>query len=145
MATTRTPPLGRPNIADVATAQDSFTYTITNSADPTLTSTGTVRINLTGRVWYLVAGGAGDGRSNTPSGSPSAMSTAADKSTDIFYIFSNAGSLNGPFSLDAGQQLLGQGVNLVVSAITLFNAAAPTPTTTNTAGNCVALAGAPGN
>ncbi len=76
---------------------------------------------------------------------PSAMSTAADKSTDVFYIFSNAGSLNGPFSIDAGQQLLGQGVNLVVSAITLFNAAAPTPTTTNTAGSCVALAGAPGN
>jgi hypothetical protein len=140
-----TPPLGRPNIADGATAQDSFTYTITNSADPTLTSTGTVRINLTGRVWYLVAGGLGDGRSNTPSGNPAAMSTAADKSTDFFYIFSNAASLNGPFSVDAGQQLLGQGVNLVVSAITLFNSAAPTPTTTNTAGSCVALAGAPGS
>ena len=84
-----TPPVGRPNIADGATVQDTFTYTITNSADPTLTATGTVRINLTGRVWYLVAGGVGDGRSNTPSGSPSAMSTAADKATDIFYIFSN--------------------------------------------------------
>jgi hypothetical protein len=140
-----TPPVGRPNVGDGATVQDSFTYTITNSADPTLTSTGTVRINLTGRVWYLVAGGVGDGRSNTPSGSPAAMSTAADKSTDFFYIFSNAGSLNGPFSIDAGQQLLGQGVNLIVSAITLFNSAAPTPTTTNTAGNCVSLAGAPGN
>jgi len=140
-----TPPLGRPNIADGATVQDSFTYTITNSADPTLTSTGTVRINLTGRVWYLQAGAAGDGRSNTPSGNPSAMSTAADKSTDFFYIFSNAGSLNGLFTVDAGQQLLGQGVNLVVSSITLFTAAAPTPTTTNTAGSCVTLAGAPGN
>jgi hypothetical protein len=144
-AFTYTPPLGRPNLADGATVQDSFTYTITNSADPSLTSTGTVRINLTGRVWYLQAGAAGDGRSNTPSSSPVAMSTAADKSTDVFYIFSNAASLNGPFSVDAGQQLLGQGVNLVVSAITLFNSAAPTPTTTNTAGSCVALAGAPGN
>jgi len=141
---TYTPPVGRPNIADGATVQDSFTYTITNSADPTLTSTGTVRINLTGRVWYLVAGGVGDGRSNTPSGSPAAMSTAADKSTDIFYIFSGGGSLNGPFSVDAGQQLLGQGVNLVVSAITLFTATS-NPTTTNTAGSCVSLAGAPGN
>jgi hypothetical protein len=144
-AFTYTPPLGRPNIADGTTVQDSFTYTITNNADPTLTSIGTVRINLTGRVWYLQAGAAGDGRSNTPSSSPAAMSTAADKSTDVFYIFSNAASLNGPFSVDAGQQLLGQGVNLVVSAITLFNAAGPTPTTTNTAGSCVALAGAPGN
>jgi hypothetical protein len=144
-AFTYTPPLGRPNLADGATVQDSFTYTITNNVDPTLTSVGTVRINLTGRVWYLQAGAAGDGRSNTPSSSPAAMSTAADKSTDFFYIFSNAASLNGPFSVDAGQQLLGQGVNLVVSAITLFNSAAPTPTTTNTAGSCVALAGAPGN
>ncbi|MGH9871508.1 MAG: beta strand repeat-containing protein, partial [Pyrinomonadaceae bacterium] len=144
-AFTYTPPLGRPNIADGAAVQDSFTYTITSSADPTLTSTGAVRINLTGRVWYLQAGAAGDGRSNTPSGSPAAMSSAADKSTDVFYIFSNAASLNGPFSVDAGQQLLGQGVNLVVNAITLFSVAAPTPTTTNTAGSCVALAGAPGN
>jgi len=58
-----TPPLGRPNAVDGATVQDSFTYIITSSADPTLTSTGTVRINLTGRVWYLQAGAAGDGRS----------------------------------------------------------------------------------
>ena len=144
-AFTYTPPLGRPNIADGASVNDTFTYTITSSADPTLTSTGTVTIALTGRVWYLQAGAAGDGRSNTPASSPAAMSTAADKSTDVFYIFSNAASLNGPFSVDAGQQLLGQGVNLVVNAITLFTAAAPTPGTTNTAGNCVALAGAPGN
>lgn len=142
---TYTPPLGRPNIGDGASVNDSFTYTITNSADGSLTATGTVTITLTGRVWYLQAGAAGDGRSNTPSSSPAAMSTAADKSTDVFYIFSNAASLNGPFSVDAGQQLLGQGVNLVVNAITLFTSAAPIPTTTNTAGNCVALAGAPGN
>jgi len=144
-AFTYTPPLGRPNLADGASVNDTFTYTITNNADPSLTSTGTVTIALTGRVWYLQAGAAGDGRSNTPSGNPAAMSTAADKSTDVFYMFSNAGSLSGLFTVDAGQQLLGQGVNLVVNAITLFTAAAPTPTTSNGAGNCVTLAGAPGN
>ena len=148
---TYTPPLNRPNAADGAAVNDTFTYTITNSADPSLTSTGTVTITLTGRVFYLQAGAAGDGRSNTPSGNPATMSTNANKSTDIFYIFSNAGSLNGLFTVDAGQQLLGQGVNLVVNipvlgSTTLFNSAAPTPTTTNTgAGNCVTLAGAPGN
>ena len=140
-----TPPLNRPTLADGATVQDNFTYTITNSADPTLTATGTVRINLTGRVFYLLAGAAGDGRSNTPSGNPATMSANADKPTDVFYIFSSASALNGPFTVEAGQQLLGQGVNLVVSAITLFNAAAPTPSTTNTAGSCVSLSGAPGN
>src|SRR6266480_4234636 len=143
-AFTYTPPLGRPNLADGASVNDTFTYTITNNVDPSLTSTGTVTITLTGRVWYLQAGAAGDGRSNTPSSSPAAMSTLADKNTDVFYIFSNGASLNGPFSVDAGQQLLGQGVNLVVNAITLFTSGAA-PTTTNTAGSCVALAGAPGN
>src|SRR5213078_950223 len=137
-------PLGRPNLADGASVNDSFNYTVKNSADATLAAIGTVTINLSGRVWYLQAGAAGDGRSGTPSGSPSAMSTAADKSTDIFYIFSNAGSLSGLFTVDAGQQLLGSGVNLVVNAITLFTVQAPTPTTTN-AGNCVTLGGAPGN
>lgn len=136
---TYTPPLGRPNIADGASANDTFPYTITNSADGTLTGTGTVNIVLTGRVWYLQAGAAGDGRSNTPSGSPSAMSTAADKTTDIFYIFSGGGSLNGLFTLDNSQQLLGQGVNLVVNAITLFTATS-NPTTTDTTGNGVTLA-----
>ncbi len=151
-AFTYTPPVGRPTLADGTSVNDSFTYTIINNADPTLTSTGTVTITLTGRVWYLQAGGSGDGRSNTPSGNPVAMSTAADKGTDIFYMFSNAGNLNGLFSVDAGQQLLGQGVNLAVNiptlgSVTLFTAAAPTPTTTNSAAgtNCVTLAGAPGN
>ncbi|HEV7743377.1 MAG TPA: DUF4214 domain-containing protein [Pyrinomonadaceae bacterium] len=147
---TYTPPLNRPTAGDGASINDSFTYTITNSADPGLTSTGTVTITLTGRVFYLQAGAAGDGRSSTPSSNPATMSTNADKSSDIFYIFSNAASLSGLFTVDAGQQLLGQGVNLVVTiptlgSVTLFNSAAPTPTTTNGAGNCVTLAGAPGN
>ena len=148
-AFTYTPPLNRPTAADGASVNDSFTYTITNSVDPSLTSTGTVTITLTGRVFYLQAGAAGDGRSGTPSGNPATMSTNADKSSDIFYIFSNAGSLSGLFTVDAGQQLLGQGVALVINipvlgSTTLFPAST-TPATTNGAGNCVTLAGAPGN
>jgi len=139
---TYTPPVGRPNAGDGGvTVQDSFTYTITNNADPLLTSTGTVKINLTGRVWYLQAGAAGDGRSNTPSSSPSAMSTAANLNSDIFYIFSNAGNLDGPFSLDNSQQLLGQGVALTVNAINLFSASTlPTLIDTTAATNGVTLA-----
>jgi uncharacterized repeat protein (TIGR01451 family) len=53
-AFTYTPPLGRPNIADGATVQDSFTYTITNSADPTLAGWSMVSIELlTGLVQTL--------------------------------------------------------------------------------------------
>src|SRR5258705_217095 len=59
---TYTPPLGRPNIADGASVNDSFTYTVKNSADATLTATGTVTINLSGRVWDFQAGAAGYGR-----------------------------------------------------------------------------------
>src|SRR5437773_3627316 len=77
---TYTPPLGRPNLADGASVNDSFNYTVKNSADATLAAIGTVTINLSGRVWYLQAGAAGDGRRGTPSGSPAAMSTAADQS-----------------------------------------------------------------
>jgi hypothetical protein len=137
-----TPPVGRPNIADGGvTVTDSFTYTITNSADATLVGTGTVNIVLTGRVWYLQAGAAGDGRSNTPSGSPSAMSTAANLNSDIFYIFSNAGNLDGTFSLDNSQQLLGQGVALTVNAINLFSASTlPTLIASAAASNGVTLA-----
>ncbi len=133
-----TPPLGRPNAADGASVNDSFNYTLTSSADATLTATGTVTIALTGRVWYLQAGAAGNGRSATPSGNPATMSTSADKASDIFYVFSSGSNLNGAFTLDSGQQLLGQGVNLVVNSITLFTAGSA-PTITNTGGNAVTL------
>lgn len=121
------------------TGDDSFTYTISNSLDNTLTSTGTVTIHMPVRVWYLQAGAAGDGRSNTPSGNPSAISTSANLSTDILYVFSNAGTLNGAFTLDNSQQLLGQGVNLVANSITLFTAGS-TPVIANTGGDAVTLA-----
>ncbi|HEV7684120.1 MAG TPA: hypothetical protein VGO68_18460, partial [Pyrinomonadaceae bacterium] len=147
---TYTPPLNRPTAIDGASVNDSFTYTITNSVDPALTSTGTVTITLTGRVFYLQQGATGDGRSANPSGNPGTMSTNADKPTDIFYIFSSGSSLVGLFTVDAGQQLLGSGVNLVVNiptlgAVTLFTGTAPTPAINNGVGNCVTLAGAPGN
>jgi len=81
---TYTPPLNRPNVADGASVTDSFTYTISNSADGTLTSTGTVSIVLTGRVFYLMAGAAGDGRSSTPSGNPATISTNSRRNPSLF-------------------------------------------------------------
>src|SRR6266567_2420525 len=140
---TYNPPVGRPNAVDGASVNDTFTYTIKNNTDNSLTATGTVTITLSGRVWYLQAGGSGDGRSGTPSGNPATMSTSADKSTDFFYVFSSGSNLNGAFTLDNGQQLLGQGVALVVSSITLFSAGSA-PTITNTGGNAVTLNSANG-
>src|ERR1700730_13615094 len=68
------------------------------------------------------------------------MSTAADAATDILYVDFNASALNGAFTLDAGQQLLGKGVALVANSITLRNAGSR-PTISNTAfgGNIITL------
>jgi hypothetical protein len=120
------------------TGDDTFTYTIKNTVDNTLMSTGMVTVHLPVCVWYLQAGASGDGRSNTPSGNPSTVSGLANQATDIFYVFSNAGTLNGSFTLNDSQQLLGQGVNLVANGITLFMAGS-TPTIGNTGGDAVTL------
>jgi uncharacterized repeat protein (TIGR01451 family) len=126
---------------------DQFTYTISNNADATLTSTGTVTIHMPFRVWYVQnAASNGDGRSNNPFNSPSSASSAATAPTDVIYIFSDTANskLNGLFSLDNGQALLGQGVALVVNPnntgnITLFSAGSA-PTITDSSGNGVTLA-----
>ncbi|MCX6982630.1 MAG: cadherin-like domain-containing protein [Verrucomicrobia bacterium] len=120
------------------TGTDTFTYTVQNDSAPTLTDTATVTISVTNRVWYLVAGGGGDGRSATPSGDPAAMSTAANAATDVFYVYSNASPLNGPFTLENGQQLIGNGVALVVNAATLRSAGV-SPSITNSGGDAVTL------
>lgn len=123
------------------TGTETFQYTITNSvANGSLDSvtTGFVTFSVSGRVWYAVAGGTGDGRSTTPSGSPSAMSTAATASTDFIYVFSNASVLNGAFALGNGVSLIGEGVALVVNATTLRNAGS-TPVIANSGGDCVTL------
>src|SRR5262249_58308363 len=103
------------------TGTDSFTYTIANSVTGTLTTTGTVTITLNSAVWYLQAGASGDGRSNTPSGDPAAMSAAAGTS-QIFYVFSSGGTLNGAFTLKNSPQLLGQGGALAGNGRSLFPA-----------------------
>src|SRR3989440_3577188 len=119
---------------------DTFTYTIRNSFDNTLAGTGTVTINMPVRVWYLQAGAAGDGRSLTPSGSPATISTAANLASDILYVYFNASTLNGAFTLDPSQTLLGEGVALAANSITL-RPAGSTPTITNTTGDAVTLGG----
>ena len=145
-AFTYTPPLGRPNIADGATAQDSFTYTITSSADPTLTSH---RNGADQPHWPSLVSAERRQRAMAAATLLRAARRPClrrrTRARTSFISSRTRPALNGPFSVDAGQQLLGQGVNLVVNAITLFTAAAPTPSVTNTAGSCVALAGAPGN
>ncbi|MBD0369759.1 MAG: DUF11 domain-containing protein [Pyrinomonadaceae bacterium] len=130
-----------PNVG--ATGSDTFSYAITNSSDASLVGTGTVTINMPTCVWYLQGGASGDGRSNTPSGNPATISGLANATTDIFYVFSSGNTLNGPFTLDNSQQLLGQGVALQLTLggtpTTLFNASTTPTIASSASGNAVTL------
>jgi hypothetical protein len=120
------------------TGTESYTYLVTDSDGLDSITTGTVTFTVTGRVWYVVAGGVGDGRSTTPSGSPSAMSAAANASTDVIYVYFNASTLDGAFTPGNGVSLIGEGVALVVNA-TLLRPAGSSPTIANSAGDAVTL------
>ncbi len=125
-----------------ATGTERWQYTITDGDAQDSVVPGYVDFSITGRVWYVQAGysGAKTGRSHEPFDSPASASTAANASTDIIYVLSSGSALNGLFTLENGQNLLGQGVDLTVGALTPFRAATP-PTLTNTGGNIVVVGG----
>ncbi|HEX8679678.1 MAG TPA: Ig-like domain-containing protein, partial [Chthoniobacterales bacterium] len=130
------------------TGTERFQYTITDAHGQDSVTPGFVDFTINApRVWYVQNGTVnGTGRSHEPFNSLAAASTAANAATDIIYVFSDIGAnakLNGNVVLETGQQLLGQGVALVVDTLTLFNASAA-PTLTNSAaapnGDVVTLA-----
>ncbi|MGH9929338.1 MAG: beta strand repeat-containing protein, partial [Pyrinomonadaceae bacterium] len=122
------------------TGNDTFTYTIRNSADASLTNTGTVTVTVGApRVWYVNNSGAnGDGRSTSPFNTL-ANAAAVDGANDIIYIFTGAGNYTGGITLTNGEQVTGNGVALVVNTFTL-RAAGSRPTVVNGAGNGLTLA-----
>jgi hypothetical protein len=124
------------------TGTDTFTYTIRNSADATLTDTATVTITVNApRVWYVDNSGAnGDGRSTSPFNTL-AGAAAVDGIGDIIYIFTGGGNYTGGITLLNNEQVIGNGVALVVNTITL-RAAGARPTVVNGAGNGITLASA---
>src|SRR5207237_6461786 len=122
----------------------TFTYTITSNTGGTATPTtaqGTVTLNFTNRVCYVdnTNAGTADVRSNTPFATLVAAQTASATGETIF-IYTGTGTTgqNAGITLKANQQLIGQGVALVVNANTLL-AAGTNPTITNTAGDGVTL------
>ncbi|HYF65322.1 MAG TPA: Ig-like domain-containing protein, partial [Herpetosiphonaceae bacterium] len=118
------------------TGTDTFTYTI---ADPGgLIGKGTVTITVAERVWYVdnALGTNGNGRSNSPFNTITSAQTASGVND---YIFLHTGSGNyGAITLKNGQQLIGRGVDLIVSGFTLL--AAGTAPTISAAGTLVTLA-----
>ena len=137
---TYTPPVG-------FSGTDTFTYTLQNTTDATLTGTGTVTITVNNVVWYVnnALGVNGDGRSNTPFNVLSATTVNGvggagdvDAANQIIYLFTGSGNYTGGLQLESGQQLIGNGVALVVSSFTL-RAAGTNPTIVNAGGNGVTL------
>ena len=127
------------------TGTDTFTYTVRNSAatTPVLTDTATVTITVSNKVWYVNNSGAnGDGRSSSPFNSLTPLNntaTDADGAGDFIYLFTGSGNYTTGITLENNEQLIGNGVALVVGSNTL-RAAGARPTITNGSGNGVTLA-----
>ncbi len=87
-----------PPVTASALASDTFSYTITSNTGgpgtPTMAS-GTVTLNLAGRVWYVKNNGSnGNGQSQSPFNSLSSFTNGArvspDKPSDIIYVYTPA-------------------------------------------------------
>jgi uncharacterized repeat protein (TIGR01451 family) len=102
------------------TGADTFTYTLKNDAAPSLTSVGTVTVNVgIPKIWYVnsAAAAGGDGRSTTPFNSLTPVNGVggagdADGPGDTIYMFS--GNYATGIILENNQQLIGNGIPLVV-------------------------------
>jgi len=140
-----------PPVTVNALATDSFTYTISSNTGGTGTPTtagGLVTLNLANRVWYVrnnaVAGG--DGRSHSPFNSTSGFTNGAratpDKPGDIIFIHRGDGTttnLTSGLVLLDNEQLIGEGVALVVNTHTLVAAGLQPQLTNSTPGDVIVL------
>ena len=129
------------------TGADSFTYTLKNNADATLTDTGTVSITVGTLVWYVnnSAGAGGDGRSTTPFNSLAGVNGAggsgdSDATNSVIYVYKGGGAYGGGLPLESGQVLTSESNALVVDGNTL-RAAVPAnvPTLSHNAATTVVL------
>jgi hypothetical protein len=134
-----------PPVTVNALATDTFTYTISSNTGGTGTPTtanGLVTLNLANRVWYVRnnAAGGGDGRSHSPFNSTSNFTNGAratpDKPSDIIFVHRGDGTTtnltSGVVLLD-NEQLIGEGVALVVNTHTLVVAGLQPQLTNSTA------------
>lgn len=124
------------------TGSDSFGYQVTDGA---VVVPGTALVEVAAVVWYVdnQAAPGGDGRSTQPFDTLLEAQTASVPGETIF-VFAGDGTTagqNAGFSLDAGQQLVGQGVDLVVdfgAGPTVLVAAAAAPAITGPAAGVTA-------
>jgi hypothetical protein len=140
-----TPPPG-------AVGVDAFSYTIEDATGNT--DTATVMVFLDGLVWFVddtaCAAPCGSGTLGDPFGDFSELNGAGgagdlDGPGDVFYVRTGSGATDtgglGGLELEDGQQLLGEGVDLVLNGQTLVvGSPAGRPTLVNGAGPGVVLA-----
>lgn len=128
-----TPPIGNSPVID------SFTYEVSDGEE---SSTGTVSINITERIWYVDnRNSSGSGASNDPFASLAETELVAGDG-DTIHIAIGDGTTLG---LDQGLtlavpnvSLIGEGVALVIDGVTLA-AAGAAPSITNTSGTGITL------
>ena len=130
------------------TGSDSFTYTLRNSVDATLTDTGTVSITVSNLVWYVNnAAAAGNGTSTSPFNSLAGVNGAggsgdSDGANAFIYVYRGTGAAyTGGLPLESGQTLISESNALVVGGNTLRAAqSAPNiPTLSHNAATTVVL------
>ncbi len=108
------------NPGAAVTTSDSFTYTVVSNA--VTSAPATVNLTLANRVWYVKNNGAGtNGQSQSPF-TTLAAAQAASLAGDIIYVYNGDGTTTGHIAgitLKNTQQLIGEGVALVVNTVTL--------------------------
>ena len=141
-----------PGFEGTGGSADTFTYTIT---DPDgLTGTGTVRLDVSGMIWFVdtAAGVNGDGRLSSPYnclvGAGCFDPAAPDDAGDNIFLYTGTIN-NGGLTLLANQKLIGQGASATLASITGITLAADSdalpatgganPTITTTGANGIAL------
>ena len=115
------------------TGSDTFTYTVTSSSGGT--ATATVTLNITNMIWFINNSVTnGDGRLTSPFSSIAnynASSPIKDPN-DIVFLYSTGSAHQGNLVLLAGQQVIGQGVDLAaVTGITVPTGSDPLPGAAN--------------
>ena len=115
---TYTPPTG-------FVGPDTFTYQLTDSRGFPSSDSGTATINVVGTIWFIdnSAAPGGDGTLALPFDSIDAFNFAnPDAANDIIFFFEGAGAYDGELTLEDGQQVIGQGVDLTVGSTTVVAA-----------------------
>lgn len=108
---------------------DSFTYTV---SDGTLTATATVKIDVSGMVWFIDANSASDGNGRLTSpfkflASFAAINDGVDNvpahsfhpgNNDNIFFYESVTSYTGPVTLRSGQKVIGQDSSASLASVT---------------------------